>query len=51
MDYIIYIVLAVLGVIFFVAQVFTKRRSRDRKSRKFMEDYKREDRNKSKDQT
>ncbi|RAJ15603.1 hypothetical protein [Arenibacter echinorum] len=50
MDYIIYIVLAVLGVIFFVAQGFTKRKSRDRKSRKFMEDYKREDRNKSKDQ-
>jgi hypothetical protein len=50
MDYIIYIVLAVLGVVFFVAQGFGKRRSRDRKSRKFMEDYKREDRNKSKDQ-
>ncbi|WP_181938123.1 MULTISPECIES: hypothetical protein [unclassified Arenibacter] len=47
MDYIIYIVLAVLGVVFFVAQGFTKRRSRDRKSRKFMEDYKREDNSKS----
>lgn len=51
MDYIIYIVLAVLGVVFFVAQGFTKRRSRDRKSRKFMEDYKREDGSKSKDRT
>ncbi|MEG3657102.1 hypothetical protein V5097_06790 [Arenibacter palladensis] len=50
MDYIIYIVLAVLGVIFFVAQGFTKRRTRDRKSRRFMEDYKREDRSKSDDQ-
>ena len=51
MDYIIYIVLAVLGVVFFVAQGFTKRRNRDRKSKKFMEDYKREDSNKPKDKT
>jgi hypothetical protein len=50
MDYIVYIVLAVLGVIFFVAQGFTKRKSRDRKSRRFMEDYKREDRSKTNDQ-
>ncbi|MDL5511421.1 hypothetical protein QSE00_06335 [Arenibacter sp. M-2] len=50
MDYVIYIVFAVLVVVFFVAQGFTKRKSRDRKSRKFMEDYKREDRSKSKDQ-
>ncbi|MCK0145060.1 hypothetical protein MWU78_05325 [Arenibacter sp. F26102] len=49
MDYIIYIVLAVLGVIFLVTQGFIKRKSRDRKSRKFMEDYKRKNKRKPKD--
>ncbi|WP_157943742.1 MULTISPECIES: hypothetical protein [Arenibacter] len=48
MDYIIYIVFAVLGVIFLVTQGFTRRKSRDMKSRKFMEDYKNEKRSKSK---
>ncbi|WP_192877972.1 MULTISPECIES: hypothetical protein [Arenibacter] len=49
MDYIIYIVLAVLGLIFLVTKGLTKRKSKDRKSRKFMEDYSRGDRNKPKD--
>lgn len=33
----IYIVLAVLGVVYFAAQAFTKKRWKERKNRKFME--------------
>jgi len=49
MDYIIYIVLGVLGVIFFVAKGFSRGKSKDRKSRKFMEGYKRGDSSKQKE--
>jgi len=51
MDYIIYIVIAFLGVIFLVVQGFARRKFKDRKSRRFMEDHKSGKRSNPKDRT
>ncbi|WP_202911957.1 hypothetical protein [Arenibacter aquaticus] len=50
MDYIIYIVLAILGVIYFIGQGFAKKKSRERKSRRFMEDYQKKESKETSDQ-
>ncbi|VAW11570.1 hypothetical protein MNBD_BACTEROID03-2604 [hydrothermal vent metagenome] len=42
-NYTIYIIGGALLVLYIFITVFNKNRSRDRKSRKFMEDYKRKD--------
>lgn len=49
MDYTIYIVLAVLGIIFFMSKGFSRKKTKDRKSRRFMEGYRKEDGTKTKD--
>ncbi len=47
MDYTIYIALAILAILYFVFQGQNRKKKRDRKSRKFMEGHRMEDRNKS----
>ncbi|WP_157378179.1 hypothetical protein [Arenibacter latericius] len=50
MDYTIYIVLAALAIVFFMTQGMTRKKNKDRKSRKFMESYREENRNKSREE-
>jgi hypothetical protein len=46
MDNTIYYILGALAVIFVLLSTFSKKRSRKRKERKFMDGYNRKDRNK-----
>ncbi|MFD2791391.1 hypothetical protein KCTC52924_02498 [Arenibacter antarcticus] len=49
MDYTIYIVLAVLGLVFFMSQGLTRKKKKNRKSKSFMEGYSKEDRKNDKE--
>lgn len=40
MDYTIYIILGALAIVYFMAKGMNRKKSRNRKSRSFMEDYK-----------